>query len=110
MNIQQAQRLSTVATGFRYTADGGLMLWTMDQRPVGFTAEGDFVLFDPVSYSVERDWRPLQPTPAGRLLAGNGASTPRYDLIDSIRRQIANGTYETDKKLEVAVRRMFQES
>lgn len=57
----------------------------------------------------ETDWQPLRPTPEGARLIRSNEPAPRYDLIDSIREQIANGTYETGAKLEAAFRRMIQE-
>jgi hypothetical protein len=35
---------------------------------------------------------------------------PRQDLIDRVRREIAQGVYETPEKLEIAVRRMVTEA
>ncbi|MCA9104156.1 MAG: flagellar biosynthesis anti-sigma factor FlgM [Planctomycetales bacterium] len=44
---------------------------------------------------------------AQEVLASGEASTVRADKIANIREQIANGTYETPEKLEIAMNRLF---
>jgi hypothetical protein len=111
MNIRQAQRLSTIETAFRHASDGSLYIWTAGVVPTKITAGGT-ICFDYTAlhhHHFESDWQPLRPTPEGVRLLKSNEPTPRYDLIDSIREQIANGTYTTGAKLEAAFRRMIQE-
>ncbi len=52
----------------------------------------------------------LQISEAGRLAEQAGQTSEiRQDRVDSIRRQIAEGTYDTDEKLETAMHRMLDE-
>jgi len=47
---------------------------------------------------------------AARLVEKNrGAGEIRQDRVDAIRARIADGTYETDEKLEIAVERLLDE-
>jgi len=112
MNFRQAQRLSIVATAVRTGADGSVQLWTAGDVPSKLMPNGALQLdYTALHYlHFEDDWQPLKPTPEGERLLRSGEQIPRYDLIDSIRKQIADGTYMTDAKLDVAFRRMITES
>lgn len=52
----------------------------------------------------------VQISDAGRLMdMANGLPAVRQDKVDALRAQIANGTYETADKLNVALDRMLDE-
>ena len=52
----------------------------------------------------------VQISDAGRLMdMANGLPAVRQDRVDAIRAQLANGTYETPDKLNVALDRMLDE-
>ncbi len=52
----------------------------------------------------------VQISDAGRLMdMANGLPAVRQDRVDAIRSQLANGTYETADKLNVALDRMLDE-
>ncbi|HEX7447330.1 MAG TPA: flagellar biosynthesis anti-sigma factor FlgM [Pirellulales bacterium] len=52
----------------------------------------------------------VQISDAGRLMdMANGLPAIRQDRVDAIRAQIANGSYETADKLNVALDRMLDE-
>jgi hypothetical protein len=111
MNVRQAQRLSTVSTAFRSSVGGGVTIWAAGEVPVKLDAAGrlEFNYTALHHLHFEDDWHPLKPTVEGLRLLKSNELIPRYDLIDSIRQQIADGTYVTGAKLEVAFRRMIQE-
>lgn len=111
MNFRQAQRLSTVNTAVRNTPGGGVTIWTAGDVPFALLPNGclrfDYAALHYLHF--EDDWKPLKPTPEGERLIESGERIPRYDLIDSIRQQIADGTYATGAKLDAAFRRMITE-
>jgi len=111
VNFRQAQQLSTVSTAVRTDRGGSVILWTAGEVPSKLMPNGalqfDYTALHYLHF--EDDWQPLKPTPEGEQLLKSGARVPRYDLIDSIRQQIAAGTYITGAKLEATFRRMIQE-
>jgi hypothetical protein len=111
MNVRQAQRLSTVSTAFRSSGDGSVTIWTAGVVPTKLTAVGsiEFNYTALHHLHLEDDWQPLKPTAEGIKLLKSNERIPRYDLIDSIRQQIAAGTYVNGAKLDIAFRRMIQE-
>jgi negative regulator of flagellin synthesis FlgM len=51
----------------------------------------------------------ISPAATAAMDAAEGAGKVRSDLVNLIRSQIANGTYDTPEKMDIAMERMFDQ-
>jgi anti-sigma28 factor (negative regulator of flagellin synthesis) len=55
------------------------------------------------------DFHRIPEQPGRKRMSSRKSAPIRIELVERVRRQIANGTYETPEKLEKALGRMFDQ-